>query len=396
LVLAFDLPQSAATLLNDDGSESIVVAEYLMPGRPSALGKHFPVVDDTATGYVVRHGTPLAILDVRTDERHALVYDIMRERGTVSLLIVPLVVRDMVVGTIGLDAIEQRVFSEEEITLAQNVAAAVGQALETARLYQTLQHHADTLEETVAQRTAALTVALEQAQAADRLKSQFVSDVNHELRTPLSSIKIYLSLLEQGRPENKPGYLNVIHRETERLQRLIEELLDLSRLDAGKTMVALNPTDLNRLAANLVLDRGVLVEERGMVLNFEPDPNLAPVLADAQLLFQVLTNLLTNALNYTNEGGTIIIQTKTAVFDNKPWITLSMTDTGPGISAKEQARLFERFYRGKVGRKSGAPGTGLGLAICKEIMERHNGRITVKSALGQGSTFTLWLQPVQE
>ncbi len=264
--------------------------------------------------------------------------------------------------------------------------------LEAVHLHQALRQHAEQLEETVAQRTAELTIALEKAQAADRLKSQFVSDVNHELRTPLSNIKLYLSLLEQGRPENQPRYFNVLNRESERLQRLIEEMLDLSRLDIGTVTANLVAADLNQLIADLVMDRGQLIKDKGLTLDFEPASDLPQALADPRMLFQVFANLLGNAINYTSSGGAITLCTGTAEFEGQEWVTVCIKDTGPGIREEDLPHIFERFYRGQVGRESGAPGTGLGLAICKEIMDRHNGRITVSSTVGKGSLFTIWLQ----
>ena len=148
LAHAFELPQAAAALLNAEGTEATVVAEHLAPGRPSALGRFIPVTGNPATEYVLAHQAPLALTDAQTDERLAAVRDLMRERGTVSLLIVPILLApDRVAGTIGLDAIERREFSQEEVTVAQSVAAAVGQAL---------QRHAEQLEEMVGQRTAEL------------------------------------------------------------------------------------------------------------------------------------------------------------------------------------------------------------------------------------------------
>jgi signal transduction histidine kinase len=343
--------------------------------------------------YVLEHKAPLAVTDAQTDERMAANRTLMRDRGTVSLLIIPIIVRGRVVGTIGLDAIERREFSEEEIALAQNVAAAAGQVLETARLYQALQRHAEQLQEMVAERTAELQVALTQAREADRVKSQFVSNVSHELRTPLTNLKLYLNLLTRGYPEKREIYLDTLQREADRLQYLIESLLDLSRLDLGKTRARLQPTDLNLLVSTLVTDRGTLAADWGLSLDVELEKTLPPALADRKLIERVLTNLLTNAINYTPTGGAVMLCTATAEKEAQKWVTFSVTDTGTGISQEEQRHLFERFYRGQAGRASDAPGTGLGLAISKAIVEQHGGRITVESQIGQGSIFTVWLYP---
>lgn len=249
------------------------------------------------------------------------------------------------------------------------------------------------LEAEVAARTAELTIALEKAHAADRLKSRFISDINHELRTPLNNLTLYLSFLERGQPEKRPDYISVLRRETERLQWLISQLLDFSRLDSGKLAANLEPVDLNELVGTLVSDRRHLVQDNGLTLDFVPAAQLPPILADSKLLFQVLTNLLSNAINYTLPGGTVLIQTAEQKKDGRSWITATVQDSGLGISAEDQTHLFERFFRGEAADITNASGAGLGLAICREIIDRHGGQITVKSEMGYGSSFTLWLQP---
>lgn len=121
------------------------------------------------------------------------------------------------------------------------------------------------------------------------------------------------------------------------------------------------------------------------------DPDVPAVPADMRMLTQVLNNLLTNATAYTPHGGTITVRTRTQAAEGQTWATFAVEDTGPGISREEQAHLFERFFRGQAARAGNVSGTGLGLAICHEIIKRHQGRITVESQLGQGSTFTVWL-----
>jgi two-component system phosphate regulon sensor histidine kinase PhoR len=198
-----------------------------------------------------------------------------------------------------------------------------------------------------------------------------------------------------------------LHRETDLLTALIDDLLYLSRMDLGKIEPVLAPCDLNKLVGDLAGDRAALLADRGLRLEVNLAPALPLALADVKMIRQVLTNLMTNAMNYTRRGGTIAVSTGLEISDLRlqidsghnlqsaicdlQWVTFSVSDTGPGIPSEEQARLFERFYRGEAGRNSGAPGTGLGLAICQEIVQRHGGQITVESRVGMGSTFTVWL-----
>jgi PAS domain S-box-containing protein len=233
----------------------------------------------------------------------------------------------------------------------------------------------------------------------ERMKDAFVSNVSHELRTPISGLKIYHSLLQNNStsPEQRERYLAAVQRETERLNLIIESLLRLSRLDQGRVEMNFAPVDLNGLVAQYVADRQPLADKVGLTLTAHPAAHPPSVLADEGLLGQVLSILLTNALNYTPPGGHITVETvavgQTPGQNGIRWAGLSVCDTGPGILPREQEHLFERFYRGKAGRQSSAPGTGLGLSIAKEIIERHEGRIEVESEglPGKGATFTIWL-----
>lgn len=402
LAQAFDLPQACAVLLNADRTEGTCVAEHHARGSVRRLGQTTAVSANPAVGYLLQNGNSLAVTDAQTDERLVDARPSLTKSGTRSLLVVPIpVARGRMAGAIELHATERRAFSDVEITLAQNVAAAAGQALETARLYQALQSNVEKLEEKVARRTAELRDALERARDADRIKSEFVSNVSHELRTPLASLKLFLGLLTRGLPEKRDEYLATLRRETDRLQDLIEALLDISRLDLGKTRVNLQPTDLNLVVGTLAADRGALAADRSLILDVELAEDLPPALADPKLIEQVLTNLLTNAVNYTPSGGQISLSTGLASENGRKWVTTSVSDTGPGIPESERDHLFERFYRGSAGRASDAPGTGLGLAICKEIMALHGGRVTLESPLlqnqagfgstGPGSTFVIRL-----
>jgi signal transduction histidine kinase/DNA-binding response OmpR family regulator len=391
LTQVFELAQVSAALLNAEQTEVNVVAEYLTPGRRDGLGMTIPIAGNPVAEHMLVHKIPLAVTDAQTDTRMASLHIVMRERAVVSLLVVPMLVRGRVAGGLALIASERREFNQHEITLAQNVAAAAGQALETTRLYQASRRNVEQLQEIVARRTVELESALQQARSADRVKSEFVSNVSHELRTPLTNLKLYLGLLTRGQPDKHQTYMDTLHREVGRLQDLIEGLLDLSRLDLDKLQANLQPTDLNLLVGTLVADRSALVADRGLILDVELDEHLPSALADPQLIEQVLTNLLTNAINYTPGGGQIDLRTGVAEAAGQSWVTVDVADTGPGITEKDRMHLFERFYRGQAGRASHAPGTGLGLAICKEIMDRHSGRITLESQVGQGSTFTVWL-----
>ncbi|GEM_PF-2212158 len=234
---------------------------------------------------------------------------------------------------------------------------------------------------------------ISQQKELDRLKDEFVSNVSHELRTPIANVKLYISLLTRGKPEKYEDYLQTLRREAARLEKLIEDLLDLSRLDLGKTPVMLEPTDVGQLAAQLITDRTALAAGRSLLIDYHTNGPLPFAQADLAMLGQVLSNLLTNAINYTPADGSITVTTTQQRRDDQNWITITVQDTGPGIAKKDFPHLFERFYRGETGRKSGMPGTGLGLAISAQIMNKLGGLITIDSQPGEGASFTLWLKP---
>lgn len=226
----------------------------------------------------------------------------------------------------------------------------------------------------------------------ERLKSEFITNVSHELRTPLTNIRTYVSLLARTRPERWAHYLKVIHDETDRLTRLIEDLLDLSRLESGKTSFRLQWAALEQLI-NEVLDVfEAEFEGKKMTLRTDVPAGLPLLWCSPSHVVQVLTNLIANALAYTPAGGQIEV---TAGQDEPEMVWFQIADTGTGIAPEEMPRLFERFFRGRAANQSRSPGTGLGLAISKEIVEQLGGKIAVQSKPDQGTTFTIWLPTSQ-
>ena len=365
-------------------------ADVGLPAGYEKLTKPVPVpVPDRLKGDLSKleliHLNPIATL---TESPNYAMYVEQKLQLSVNVMLV----RDrQLVGSLNLHITDpQRQFGPDDLALLRGVADVVTQAILNAQLRDETLRYADHLEELVNERTIELEAALALAQEADRLKSQFVSDINHELRTPLTNIIFYLGLLTTGKPEKREQYIGVMQREARRLRELIEDVLDLSRLDLGKVPINLQSVNLNRLVEELLVDREALLAEFNLPVSLQPTPELPPVLGDPDLIVRVVTNLLGNALNYTRQGE-IRIATGRLWAESVEWQTISVIDTGPGIDPEDLPHLFERFYRGQAARQTGASGTGLGLAICQEIAELHNGRITIESQYGTGSTFTLWL-----
>jgi PAS domain S-box-containing protein len=391
LAYALKLPQAFAALIDRDKGHALVVAEYLAPGEVSTRNAAIPL-DNPILDKVLRSLQPFHF---RKGDRHLMEgetwpYHLITNADVRSLLLLPVIIRGRTVSIIGLVRDDLAAPDRTDLDLLQNAASAVGQVIEVAELYHRLQNRAATLEEQVKQRTIELQEALIQARAADRAKSQFVSNVSHELRTPLASIRLYLDLVDRGKAGRIKDYLDALNRESARLQDLIERLLLISRLDLGEITPDLKYVNLNELVRTLIEDRKALFRHHGLTLIYRTT-ELPKIRVDPKLIEQVLTNLLTNALNYTPEGGRVNVSTALLNRANVPWVTLAVEDTGVGIAPEEQAILFERFQRGEASTNLNVPGTGLGLAISREIVELHNGKITLESQVGEGSTFTVWL-----
>ena len=219
----------------------------------------------------------------------------------------------------------------------------------------------------------------------DRLKDLFVSDVSHELRTPTTNISLYLDLLENAGPEKRTHYLDVLKDQSHLLMKLVEDILDLSRLAVRKDKhLEFTLIDLNQLVNQVVTAIYPLADATGLDLIFEPEPDLPNIQGEPNQISRLVTNLVANAIHYTPRGF-VVVRTKHA--DGS--VILDVQDSGIGIDVEDQQHIFERFYRGRLVRQSKIHGTGLGLAIVKEIADMHDGVIEVQSEAGKGSTFSV-------
>jgi PAS domain S-box-containing protein len=330
-------------------------------------------------GHVITTGQPVVNRAGQIDPRSAR-SDLLQALQAVAG--VPLIEQGQTIGAIWIG--RQTELSSDELRLLHVICEITANALYRARVL-------ESLEDRVEGRTRELAEANEHLQELDRLKDEFISNINHELRTPFANVKLYINLFERGRPEMHDVYLETLHREVARLEKIIEDLLDFSRLDQALTRVEPVPIRIDQILSWLITDRSAVAAEYGLTLAYEPSPNSLSALANPVLLAQVVSNLLNNAFHYTPAGGTVTVTCAVAQDQARNWAVVSVQDTGPGISAVDLPNLFERFYRGEVGRKSSAPGTGLGLAISKEIVERLGGHMTVDSKPGYGATFKVWL-----
>ncbi|HSO19062.1 MAG TPA: HAMP domain-containing sensor histidine kinase [Desulfosarcina sp.] len=229
----------------------------------------------------------------------------------------------------------------------------------------------------------------------DRLKEDFVSHMSHTLRTPLTAIQEASQMLLKGtfdqEPESRSQLLSIVHDACGRMIVAVNRILDLARMESGMMDYRFAPANLNDLIQSAVFNLSPLAQAKGIRLYVEPHPDLPPVLVDADQLYQLLENLIGNALKFTESGGRVTIKTLTPAAGNGN-VRVSIADTGCGVDPAFIETIFEKFRSIESGRKT-TRGTGLGLAIARHIVAAHGGSIWVESAKGKGSTFYFSLPP---
>ena len=221
----------------------------------------------------------------------------------------------------------------------------------------------------------------------ERVRQDFVANVSHELRTPLSTIKGYAETLLEGALEDKNNakdFLKIIYSDSDRLAKLIDDLLDLSKIESSKLKMSLKPISLAPIIEGVISGFRKQAKDKSLSMNIEIPKEISNILADENRLTQVLFNLIDNAIKYSQQGGKVVILAK----DRGQFVQVDVSDNGVGIPEKDIPRIFERFYRVDKARSRQLGGTGLGLSIVKHIVQSHGGEVFVQSILAQGSTFS--------
>ncbi len=285
-----------------------------------------------------------------------------------SLMVVPLIVEDRVLGVMRVGSRRRNAFNSEALALVSVVAEEAAILVETAILNRRLSE------------------TMEQLAALNRMKDEFVSTVSHEFKTPLTTITGFLSVMIDGETgpvtEQQMKFLQIAKAAAKRLAGLVSDLLDLSRLEGGARM-ELHPLDLVELVAQSVENHQPAAAEGGKTLSWDPPARAPKVLGDARWLGLVIDNLLSNAVKFTRRGGRIAVSARA----KGEFFMVSVSDDGIGIPESDREKLFERFYRASNRGEVNAPGTGLGLAIAREVASKHGGKIWFESEVGRGTTF---------
>ena len=346
--------EAASILLYDENQGQLYFESATNIDEPLMRGLIVPV-EGSIAGWIVTNNQPIIIHDTQNDPRHFAQIGKATNVTTTSLLGVPLVAKNKVIGA--LEAINKRIgkFTQDDQEILMDLGAQAAVAIENARLFQ---------------------------------QSDLIAEMVHELRTPLASLRTaaHLLLRKDVNEAQMHKVVGIIDSETNRLIEMTTSFLDLARLESGRipfTSEFFDPTQLLEECVGLMHNKA---SEKNLRLNLYVPSELPTIKGDQDKLKQVVLNLISNAINYNKPSGTITVSGHSSPDE----LVISINDTGQGIRAAEINHLFDKFYRSQATEKS-VQGTGLGLAICKKIVEAHNGHIEVQSEVGIGTTFSVHL-----
>lgn len=370
-------------LLKDD---KLVVSEVI--GYDKANMQKDIAITTGITGWVARHGKQLIVDDLTKDKSHVSFGFPAKSEAAI-----PLISKNKILGVLDIESRYAYNFSKYEraLTLLTNLIAI---AIENAELYDRIKNFNERLQDEVDHATKELRRKNEELKKLDELKTEFVSNVSHELRTPLTSISGYAKLLyrEQIGDVNtdQKEALKIIVDESERLTRLINEVLDLAKLESGKINFKMQDVDLVELGS-IVRDMMIIsAQDKGLYLRFECPDIIPLVRGNKDLLKQVFLNLLNNALKFTERGGILI-----RLHHHQNYVDVEITDTGVGIPKEELTHIFKKFHQIDSSLTRKYSGTGLGLSIVRHIIKNHKGLLKIKSVQGKGTSIVFSIPQVE-
>jgi len=393
--LTSDLQYDRAMISFYDPIRQVVMDARVLGVSPEiqafARAREIPVTDPMSPeGLVLLQGQPLLVGDVQAvwDRMHPLNQQLALLTQTKAWIAVPLKIKDRILGSLTVDRKQAHSLTQDDLELMMTVAHQVAIALDNASAYEQIEALNVGLEVKVRERTAEL-------EQADCLRSQFLSHVSHELKTPLTSIKGFLQNLldELTGPlnEKQQRYLSRMLDNSNRLIRMIEDLLDRTRIQSGRLDLVPGEIDLGHCVADAVEQLRLLAQAKQQTLEAVAPPIPLMVWADRDRLIQIVTNLLQNAMKFTPGGGSIMVTVRQ---ETQTLAGVSVRDTGPGIPPEFLEQVFDPFFRVKQAR-SGVKGLGLGLSIVRRLVELQGGTVVARSEPGQGAelSFTIPLVP---
>jgi signal transduction histidine kinase len=394
--LTTDLQYDRAMVSYYDPVRRVVKDARLLGVSPEiqafARAREIPVTDPMSPeGLVLLQGQPLLIGDLQAvwDQIHPLNQLLASMTEGKALIAVPLKTKDRILGSLTVDRMQPHSLTQDDLELMMTVARQVAIALDNVSAYEQIEYLNVGLEAKVRARTAEL-------EQGDRLRSQFLSHVSHELKTPITSIKGFAQNLLDGLTgplnEKQKRYVSRMSENSDRLIRMIEALLDRTRIQSGRLDLVPVELDLGHCVADAVEQLRLLAQAKKQTLDAVVPPAPLMVWADRDRLIQIVTNLVQNAVKFTPEGGRITVTVKQ---ETQALAGVSVLDTGPGIPPEFLDQIFDPFFRAKEGR-SDIKGLGLGLSIVRTLVELHGGAIAARSEPGQGAElyFTIPLRPM--
>ncbi len=383
VALASQLESTHVALMLLEPESGLLHMEASVGYPPDAIKNLRLQLGEGITGWVAQHGEPALVPDVRLDPRYVEgVPDVRSE------LCVPMRIGRSVIGVLNVESPQPNAFTDDDQRLLNTLASNLAVLVERARLFEEVEAVGIELQ----QRAEALEEANVRLQELDRLKSQFLANMSHELRTPLNSVIGFSEVLIDGfvgqvTPDQKECLEN-IRSSGHHLLSLINDILDLSKIEAGRMELEQTAFDVTGLLAEVQMTVAPMIQKKSQVLTIEQADDLPPLTADRFRVKQVLLNLLSNSYKFTPVEGHI---TLSCCLADPATMLFSIADTGIGIKPEDQEIVFEEFRQADGSAAREMTGTGLGLAISKRLIEMHGGRIWVESEYGHGATFSILL-----
>lgn len=367
--------EATSVLLYDAASDELVFAAITGPASEALAGARMPATAGIV-GWALQKAQPVLVRDAQSDPRFYDRIDALAGLTTRSLLAVPLWYKETIIGV--MEAINKvgRPFDEHDLELSIALANSIASAIENARLYEAEREQRKQVEQSQAQ-----LVRSEKLTATGRLAASLAHEINNPLQIVHNSLQLMLNL--PFGPDKRQEYLQMADAEVERLIEIVTRILEFARPSRRK----MQPTDVNDAIEKALALTAKYLQHSHIALQRDLSPALPPVAAAPDELRQVFLNLMLNAVDAMPEGGSLYVS---SWLGDDGRLAVAFADTGPGIPPEHLERVFEPFFSTKE------EGTGLGLSISHEVVERHEGEITVKSVTGKGTTFTVWLPVIAE